>query len=141
MHSPLNSFGYWTLNKYYYYYLLLLFNSLATKITKFSIFPRHNYLFIICEITYNLGKINHVTKWFSKLCPQFHSDDWVSIFSPYESFILTLCLENNNLVMLIILNFIPDRRSSKNCILYNVRTTGYIYSQGHRTWRWKRTRS
>ena len=24
VHSPLNSFGYWTLNKYYYYYLLLL---------------------------------------------------------------------------------------------------------------------
>ena len=26
VHSPLNSFGYWTLNKYYYYYLLLLYH-------------------------------------------------------------------------------------------------------------------
>ena len=25
VHSPLNSFGYWTLNKYYYYYCLCLF--------------------------------------------------------------------------------------------------------------------
>ena len=29
MHSPLNSFGYWTLNKYYYYY-----KSLAKEITR-----------------------------------------------------------------------------------------------------------
>ena len=36
--------------------------------------------------------------------------------SPHDSFILTLYLENNNLVMLIILNFIPDRGSSNNCI-------------------------
>ena len=57
-----------------------------------------------------------------------------------------LCLENNNLVMLIVLNFIPDRRSSNNCmgdrlILYSSRTTCNIYSQGHCTRRGKRTRS
>ena len=26
-HSPLNSFGYWTLNKYYYYYYYYLINN------------------------------------------------------------------------------------------------------------------
>ena len=67
-------------------------------------------------ITYNLGKVNHVTKWYSNLYLQFHSDGGVSICSPHESFILTLCLENNNLVMLIVPNFIPDSRSSKNYI-------------------------
>ena len=76
---------------------------------EFSIFHLHNYLFIICDmITYNLGKVNHVTKWFSNLYPQFHSDGLVSICSPHESFILPLSLENNNLVILIVLNFIPD---------------------------------
>ena len=30
---------------------------------------------------------------------------------------VTLCLENNILVMVIALNFIPDRRSSKNCMV------------------------
>ena len=33
---------------------------------EFLHFPLHNYLFIIRDmITYNLGKVNHVTKWFS----------------------------------------------------------------------------
>ena len=52
----------------------------------------------------------------SNLYPQFHSDGRVSICSPHQSFILTLCLENNNLVMLLVLNFIPAHRSSNNCI-------------------------
>ena len=84
---------------------------------KFLHFYLHNYLFIIPDmITYNVGKVNHVTKWFSNWDPQCHNDCWVSICSPHELFILTLCLENNILVRLIFLNFIPYCRSSKNCM-------------------------
>ena len=51
------------------------FNSFAKKSRISPFFPLHNYLYIICDmITYNLGKVNHVTKWFSNLYLQFHSD-------------------------------------------------------------------
>ena len=118
-------------------------NGFTKKITNFSIFL---YIIICAMITYNVGTVNHVTKWFSNWDPQFHSDCRVSICSPHESFILTLCLENIILVMLIVLNCIPDHRSSKNCmgdclILWILRTTDYMYSQGHRTQRGKRMRS
>ena len=54
-------------------------------------------------------------------------------FFPHESFI---CLQNNSLVMLNVLNFIMDRRSSKTWMWTHVfkrlRTTSIHVLQGHR---------
>ena len=39
MHSPLNSFGYWTLNKYYYYYYYIISRSRAIILSMSSPLP------------------------------------------------------------------------------------------------------
>ena len=57
--------------------MILLVLIVLPKNHDFLHFPLHTYLFIIQFIigaTSNLGKVNHVTKWFSNCDPQFHSD-------------------------------------------------------------------
>ena len=54
--------------------------------------------------------------WFSKWDPQYHSKSLVSILTPHGWFILSLCLQNNMLVILILLSFILDGKASNNCM-------------------------